>query len=180
MPNALALAVAPLVTVAVSVNVSPLSASASSVVATRTCTDVLPAAIVTPAAGTATHALPLKNSKTVPVSVPTVAEPLLKAGVNVVALALAPDRLTVNTAKPPSTTVVSDTLSAGVASSSTSVVPTLLLTALTTRFSKLPPVAETIVTVKPSVPSNAASSIVATSKSALEAPAGIVTVATPL
>src|SRR5688572_13550018 len=98
VPKADALAVEPAVTVAVSVKVSPESAAASSVVATRSCADVLPAGIVTPAGGTATHALPLKNSTTVVVSVPTVAEPLARLGVKLVTVALAPDRLTVKTA----------------------------------------------------------------------------------
>src|SRR5690606_21506788 len=108
VPNAVALAVVPAFTVTSRRKVSPESATGSSVVATRTCTAVAPAAIVTPAAVTGTHAAPSKYSSAVAVSVPTMAEPLASAGVKVVGVALALDRLTVNTAKPPSTTVVSD------------------------------------------------------------------------
>ena len=63
---------------------------------------------------------------------------------------------------------------------STMPVVTLPLVALTTRFSKLPPVALPIATVKFSLPSAAASSIVATLKLAELAPAGMVTVVTPV
>ena len=179
-PLAAAFAVVPPVTVAVSVKVSPESAMASSVVATRTCTDRLPAAIVTPAPVTGCHALPSNHSSAVPVSTPTVALPLASDGVNVVAVALALDRPTVKTAKPPSTTAVSDTVIDGVPSLSSSVVLTLFAPPLICRFSKLPPVADTRLTPNDSLPSASASSSVAMLKLVLEAPAAMVTVATPL
>ena len=64
--------------------------------------------------------------------------------------------------------------------SSLIVVVTLPAPPLTTRFSKLPPVADDTLTVKVSPESARASSIVAMLKVALEAPAGIVTDAIPL
>ncbi|MNY31281.1 hypothetical protein D3C86_1654380 [compost metagenome] len=57
---------------------------------------------------------------------------------------------------------------------------TLPLDELIARFSKLPPVAESILTTKFSVPSVILSSMVATLKSALLAPAGIFTMYTPV
>ena len=54
------------------------------------------------------------------------------------------------------------------------------MAALTTRLSKLPPAADTIVTVKLSAPSASVSLIVAIASAALLAPAGMVTVATPV
>ena len=95
-----------------------------------------------------------------------------------IGVVLGVDRLTVKMAKPPSTTVVSDTLMFAV-SSSTIVVPTVLATPLIARFSKLPPVAVTSATLKVSAPSASASLIVATLKVVLPLPAGIVTLATP-
>ena len=64
-------------------------------------------------------------------------------------------------------------------SSSTIVVPTALALPLMARLSKSPPVALTSETVKFSAPSASASSIVATLKVALLAPAGMVTLVTP-
>jgi hypothetical protein len=60
------------------------------------------------------------------------------------------------------------------------VVVTLLALPLTTRLSKLPPLAEATLTTSVSPLSASASSSVAMLKVALDAPAGIVTVATPL
>ena len=105
VPTALAFEVEPAVRVAVRVKVSLPSAAKSSVVATRTCALVLPAAMVTPPTGTATHAVPLKYSSVVPVSVPTVAVPEASAGLKVTAVVEGFDSATVKTAKPPSPTV---------------------------------------------------------------------------
>ena len=67
-----------------------------------------------------------------------------------------------------------------VASLSTSDVLTLPFAPLTARFSKLPPVALAMLTVKLSAPSASTSSIVARLKLALEDPAGMVTLTTPV
>ncbi len=179
VPTALALAVVPAVTVAVSEKVSSPSAATSSLVATRICTLVLPAAIVTPPTGTATQAVPLKYSSAVAVSVPTVAVPLDNVGLKVTAAADGLDSDTVKTARPPSPTVGELTASVGV-SSSVIVVVCAPLAPLMARLSKLPPEALAIVTVKFSAPSPITSCKVAMLKLALLAPAGIVTEATPV
>ena len=67
-----------------------------------------------------------------------------------------------------------------VASLSTIDVLMLLALPLTARFSKLPPAALVMLTVKFSEPSASASSIVARLKLALEAPVGMVTLTTPV
>ena len=179
VPTALVLPVVPTVTVAVSENVSSPSAAKSSFVATRTCTLVAPAASVTPPTGTATHAVPLKYSSAVEVSVPTVAVPEDNVGLKVTAVVEAFDNDTVNTAKPPSPTVGELTAIVGV-SSSMIVVVCAPLAPLMTRLSKLPPEALAIVTVKFSAPSPIRSCSVAMLKLALLAPAAIVTEATPV
>ena len=66
------------------------------------------------------------------------------------------------------------------AASSLIVVVTLLALPLTTRLSKLPPVADATLTTSVSPLSASASSIVAMLKVALLAPAGMVTAATPV
>ena len=111
---------------------------------------------------------------------PTVAVPLASTGVKVVGVALALVRLTVKTAKLPSTTLGLDTAIDGMPSFSSSEVVTLPAPPLIARFSKLPPVADTSDTVKLSLPSNSASSIVAMLRLALLLPLGMVTLATPL
>ena len=70
------------------------------VMAVRTSTLVLPAAIVTEPPETFTQAAPSKycSALVAPVSVPTVALPLLSVGVKLMAPALAVSRETVNTA----------------------------------------------------------------------------------
>ena len=176
---ALALPVLPLLTVAVRAKVSSPSAAKSSLVATRTCTLVLPAAMLTPPTGTATQALPLKYSSAVVVSVPTVALPEASDGVKTTAVVEGFESDTVKTAKPPSPTVGELTDRAGV-SSSLMLVVAAPLAPLMTRLSKLPPAALPMVTVKLSAPSASASCSVAMLKLALLAPAGIVTVATPV
>ena len=179
VPLALALPVLPAVTVAVSVKVSAPSAIGSSLVATRTCTEVWPAASVTPAAVTGCQAAPSNHSSAVAVSVPTTAVPLASVGTKVTSPVLGVDRLTVKTAKPLSTTAVSDTAISEV-SLSLIVVATLPDAPLSTRFSKLPPLADASATFSVSTPSASASSIVAMLKLALLAPAGMMTVATPV
>jgi len=91
-------------------------------------------------------------------------------------VALAPDRLTVKSAKLPSVTALSDTAIEGTASLSSSAVVTLPALPLIASCSKPPPVADTSDTVKLSAPSNSASSSVAMLTLALLALAGIVSV----
>ena len=97
-PTALVFAVVPLLTVAVRLKVSVASSMVSLVTATRTCTEVCPAAKVIPPAGTATQLVPLLYSNAVPVSVPTIAVPLLNVGLNTIGPELGLLRLTVNVA----------------------------------------------------------------------------------
>ena len=75
---------------------------------------------------------------------------------------------------------VADRLSVEMSSSTMPVVTDEPLPPASTRLSKLPPLAETRLTVKLSAPSASASLMVAMLKLALLAPAGIVTVATPV
>ena len=124
--------------------------------------------------------MPSKYSSAVAVSVPTVALPEDSAGLKMTAVVEGFDSETVKTAKPPSTTVGELTDSIGVSSSVIEVVAARRWLALMTRFSKLPPAALPIVTVKFSAPSASTSCNVAMLKLALLAPAGIVTVATPV
>ena len=70
----------------------------SSVTATRTSTEVCPAAKVIPPAGTATQLVPLLYCNAVPVSVPTIAVPLLSVGLNTIGSELGLLKLTVNVA----------------------------------------------------------------------------------
>ena len=89
------------------------------------------------------------------------------------------DSVTVCTTLTVSTALAADTVAMADTSLSTMPVETEALLPLTTRFSKLPPVALSMVTVKLSAPSARLSSIVATLKLAALLPAGMVTVVTP-
>ena len=162
-----AVVVAPETGVAVRVKVSLASDVPSSVVARRSCTEVDPAGMLTlPVTGvhTGVAVVPLLNSS-VPVaavSVPRVAEPLLRLGVKTTAVVLALEMLTVKTAGAPSTTLMSATdktglsLSAGVPGGTVPVPSSLMVP--TPRLSAIEAlVAVTKLTLKVSTPSNTVS-----------------------
>ena len=157
------------------VKVSVDSARASSVVAMRSCTELWPAAMVT-APVTVLQVLPpsVETSKVLAagVSVPTVAVPLLKAGVKLTAVVEVLSRLTVKTASAPSVSVGLLTLRVGVSLSVPPVpVPSSLMVPIPVLSLMVAPLALERVMLKVSLPSNTASLVIATVKVLLVSPA---------
>ena len=108
------------------------------------------------------------------------AEPEPSARVKSVSTVLVLERLIVNTARLPSTTVGLDIITVGGPLRSIRFVVTLPFVGLTIKFSKLPPAPGLIVTVKSSKGSEAGLANVGMLTVADDWPARIVTVATPV
>ena len=158
-----ATSVAPLTGVAVKLKVSLLSEVASSVVGIRSCIELAPAGIVTlPATGA--HTAPLKNSNAAGelVSVPIVAVPDARLGVNTTGLVLVLESETVKTAFPPSIRGAEATIERlGVSlSEPPAPVPSSLIVPMPKPSAILAFVAPDKLTLKVSMPSNTASLLI--------------------
>ena len=165
---------APLTGVAVNVKVSVFSSIASSVVARRSCTLVLPGAIETlPDTVDQVAPLSVETSRVfaAAVSVPMPALPEASVGVKTTALVLGLDRLTVKMAGAPSTTLVLLTDSDGVSLSLPPVpVPSSLMRPMPVASAIAALTGEPRLTEKVSVPSKTASLTIGTATVRLVTP----------